>query len=365
MKIALFISSLQCGGAERALSELANYWSTKGHEVHLYLFSGKEVPYFYTLNSRVCCHALSVMTPENASFLKRYAHLLKRVFRLRNVIKKESPDFILSFMDMVNIQVILASLGLGKRVVVCERTNPFLRKLPLSFTYLRKFLYKKVKLVVQTNNILKFFHDLNRENVFVIPNVIRKLASPKLSAKKSQKILFLGRLTHEKGGDLLIKAFATLHHEFPGYHLDLYGEGSEKEAFEVLIEKYGLEKKAFLKGATSEVENVLQKGDIFVLPSRFEGFPNALAEALAMGLPCLASNTMGCTDLIQDGENGLLFESENIDSLQNRLRELLLDRDLQMRLSKRAIEVRERLAPENIYPLWDALLPEDPMVKKK
>lgn len=358
MKIALFISSLESGGAERALSQLANYWSEKGHDVHLFLFAGRDVPVFYSLKSRVKCHFLNAMTPENYGFIKRYIYLFKRLRRLRQAIKKLSPDFILSFMDMVNVQVVLATLGLRHKVAVCERTNPFIRPLSSFYKILRRWIYPFAKVIVQTQGAREYFSYLSDENIHVIPNVLRPLPSTK--NMKNRKIVSVGRLCCFKGFDLLIKAFSDIHRNFPDYYIEIYGEGNERGKLEVLIKENGLEDKIILKGVSTQIESVLQEAQVFVFPSRFEGFPNALTEALAMGLPCLASDTIGCSDLIKSGENGLLFKSGDVDSLKEGLRVLLADEALQKKFSRQAVLVRERLGPEVIYPLWDALLPNVP-----
>lgn len=360
MKIALFISSLESGGAERALSELANYWSEKGHDVHLFLFAGRDTPVFYPLKSRVVCHFLNVMTPENCGFVKRYASLFRRIRCLRQAIKELSPDFVLSFLDLVNIQVILASLGLGHRVTVCERTNPFIRPLPTFYKTLRRLVYPlAASVIVQTQGARKYFSYLSDENIRVIPNVLRSLL-PLPQSLQNHKIISVGRLCYFKGFDLLVRAFANLHEDFPDYFVEIYGEGSERNRLENLIKEKGLEDKIVLKGVSNEIEKVLQKAHLFVFPSRFEGFPNALTEALAMGLPCLSSDTSGCADLIDSGKNGLLFKSGDVDSLTKGLSNLLANEAMQKSFSEEAVKVRERLAPEVIYPLWDALLPHSP-----
>tara|TARA_A100000171_G_C2138629_1_gene152616 strand:- start:3303 stop:4388 length:1086 start_codon:yes stop_codon:yes gene_type:complete len=358
MRLALFISSLDSGGAERALSELANYWSTKGHKVHLCVLTSPDKEPFYPLHTNVILHHLDVMTPENTSFFKRYFTLYRRIKVLRHVLKSLKPDVILSFMDVLNVQVIMASLGLGRKVIACERTNPFMRPLPCFYKILRKGTYPFAKIVVQTKSVKKYFSFLKAQKVYVIPNTLTLHSSP-LKTFKKNLIVSVGRLDFYKGFDLLIKAFHKVHQDYPDYKVYLYGKGPDLEKLSNLVKKLGLQSKIHFKGTTKNIEQALAQASLFVFPSRFEGFPNALTEALAMGLPCLASDIAGCNDLIQHNRNGLLFESENIEDLTHHLRSLLSKASLRTKIAKNAVHVRDHLSPDRIYPLWDALLPQE------
>jgi glycosyltransferase involved in cell wall biosynthesis len=168
------------------------------------------------------------------------------------------------------------------------------------------------------------------------------------------KIVSLGRLFPVKGHDILIKAFAQLAARHPQWSLVIWGEGPERPVLEALIHSFGLSGRASIPGSTKQVAACLRQGDLFVLPSRTEGFPNALTEAMACGLPVIATNCGGAIeDIVRNDENGILVPPDDVDALATAMDRIMSNPQERARLAARAPEVAERFSLERVLELWD------------
>jgi glycosyltransferase involved in cell wall biosynthesis len=217
-------------------------------------------------------------------------------------------------------------------------------------------LYPKAFFVVtQTASSASYFKNLT--NLKVIPNAVFPISkSRKIYGNTIRRIVSVGRLCPFKGFDTLIRAFSYLHKEYPKSRLTIYGEGKERSKLEELIRSLGLQKKVFLPGTTQAIQEALLKADLFIFPSHYEGFPNALCEAMAAGLPVIASNCSGNIDIIRDGIDGRLFPVGNVEALTRIIRELLSDKAQCKRLAHNARAVCNRFHPNKVFKLWDELI---------
>ena len=178
------------------------------------------------------------------------------------------------------------------------------------------------------------------------------------SSLKDNVILGAGRLIPLKGFNLLIRAFA---HSglYPGWKLVILGDGPEKKKLESLIEKLGLTKHVSLPGMIKDVEKYYQMASIFVLSSKYEGFPNALAEAMGAGLACISFDcAFGPAEMILHNQNGMLINTGDVESLTNALVELANDKAKRTRLGNNARKIHERYAADRIMEQWDQVLQE-------
>lgn len=356
MNIALIIPSLNPGGAERVLSDLANYWQSKGYHVTLITLASPESEPFYPLSSKISLIQLDQSHPEACSVFKRLGHILRRVFCLRITLKRLAPDVIFSFVDVMNLTTLLASLGLKIPVIVSERTHPAYYKLPSLYQKMREFLYPRAfKVVIQTASAAEYFKKLS--NGLIIANAVWEPSCKKNTvSERIHHIVSVGRLCPFKGFDTLIQAFARLHPKYPTLRLIIYGEGAERENLQNLINSLNLQEKISLPGTTQNIHQKLVASDLFVFPSLYEGFPNALCEAMAVGLPVIASKCSGNIDIVRDGIDGRLFPIGDVDALAILMEALMHNPQHRQRLGEQAKTISTRFHPDRIFHLWDTLL---------
>ena len=356
MRISLVISSLSSGGAERVLSNLANYWDAKGHPITIVTLA-TDAP-FYPLSQSIKLDQIDQVTAEGTCFSRRMFQLLKRVYFLRKAIVRSKPDVVLSFVDVMNITTLIACVGLKTPVIVSERINPFFHCIPSFYKLLRMYFYRRAKkVVVQTKSAAAYFETL--KNIDIIPNAVQKsYALTRDFSKPIACITSVGRLCEQKGFSILIQAFAEVSKSHPHLILTIYGEGLERSNLELLIKSQGLTDRVFLPGAVADIGKALADTDLFVFPSRYEGFPNALCEAMAAGLAVIASNCTGNVDVIRDGIDGRLFPVDDVNALVLLMKELIADSEQRQRLAESAITLSDRYSANRINHLWDSVIDE-------
>ncbi len=373
-KILLVIPTLKAGGAERVMAELANEWSEKGYSVHLITWY-KHTPYYH-LNEKVSFHKLDYIasfshdsegqaqatkrTPltdiATAIARKRFFRSLKaniktlleiRIYKkLRRVIEQISPNAILSFATGNNILVLLALRKSAMPIFVSERSlikkDEFLLERSL-----RLYTYKWAKLVIlQTNDALQQFIDKTGfTKCEVIPNPVRKIA--KYPLEKQKNILSVGRLEEVKGHRYLLQVFSAL--KAPGWRLVIVGEGTLRRELMQLACDLGVSDRVDFQGQVTEIDVWYGMARVFVLPSLYEGFPNALCEAMAAGLACVSFDcNNGPRDIIIDNYNGYLVPVGNIVLLREKI-QFLIDHPDEIKLvGSRAAMITEKLGIENV-----------------
>jgi glycosyltransferase involved in cell wall biosynthesis len=193
-------------------------------------------------------------------------------------------------------------------------------------------------------------------NVGAMPNPL--MVTPETLPTLNEKtVVTLGRLSHEKGIDMLIEAWAKVGPQHPDWQLKIYGAGPEEQALRALAQEHGLDDTALLQGKTSDIDTALSASSIFVLPSRQEGFPIALMEALAYGLPAVTFDCApGIRELVEDGvSGGLVVTAGNVPGFAAALDRLITDRELRGRLGAAGRETVQRYTPDSIIDRWEAL----------
>jgi GalNAc-alpha-(1->4)-GalNAc-alpha-(1->3)-diNAcBac-PP-undecaprenol alpha-1,4-N-acetyl-D-galactosaminyltransferase len=356
MRISLVISSLSAGGAEKVMSELANYLDDIGYNVSLITLDNPNNKPFYPLNKTINLIQVNQISEGN-NIILRICKLLKRILVLRKTLKKTKPDIIISFMDVINVTTLISSINLKTPVVVSERIDPNFHLIPFLYKKLRLFLYPKAqKVIVQTKSSAEYFSLKTQKLIQIIPNPVKKFNEEKIFKSEIIKIISLGRLDFQKDHKTLIKAFSFVSKQYPKLQLFIYGQGSEKNNLENLIKFLKLEEKVFLKGVTSDVESALLEGDIFVFPSMYEGFPNALCEAMSLGLPVIASNCSGNIDIIKDHFNGRIFPIGNVEVLANLMIEIIEDSQQRKTIAENAKKISDELNADKILKVWKYLI---------
>jgi len=356
MKIVFVISSLDAGGAERVLTQLATYWADeKGHDVHILIFRPQGATSFYPLSSKITLHPLGDLKRNGQSFLSWGKNFIWSLCALRSFVKRQKPDHVISFVNVINIVTLLVTLGLKKSLIISERVDPRYHNITLLGDVLRRLLYPfATKLVVQGNYIASYFPYL-KGRVHVIPNPV-SVPSPLVSKKETKKLIHVGRLTPQKGQDVLLKAFAKALKLVPDWQLDLYGQGAEKENLESLTKELKIQENVTFQGVTTDIQQKVSQASLFCFPSRFEGFPNALAEAMAHGLPVVASNCGGNLELIQHEENGLICPIDDEEAFAKALVRLMTQPEYGEKLGNQAKKSMEKFSPKAVFEIWGHLI---------
>lgn len=318
--ICFVISSLGSGGAERVVTTLANYYAAQGRHVRVITLSGTEED-FYELSTDVYRVALGLLG-NSANSRQRMLNNWRRIKALRQAILAGGELQLISFMDRTNVLVLLACMGTGRRVVVSERIDPRHHPMGSGWSWLRKCLYPRAwRVVVQTKAVAEWANEfLPSDKVRVIPNPVKvREASDEVPDISRPYVLSVGRLDRQKGFDVLIKAWANfrkMSSDAADWKLVILGEGPERKSLEELIVIEGLAGIVIMPGRQKDLAAWYNGAALYVLSSRFEGFPNTLLEAMAAGLPVIATDCpSGPNEIIVHLKTGWLVPPDNVDAL--------------------------------------------------
>jgi glycosyltransferase involved in cell wall biosynthesis len=355
MRVTLVIASLGPGGAERVLATIANHWVEVGWTVVLLTFQAAGQTIYNPLDRRIHVVSLDLLA-DSRSARAAVSNNLRRVLRLRRAIRESRPDVVLSFVDQANVVTLLATRGLGTPVVVSERTHPGHHPIGRVWTRLRRAIYPAATAVVtQTPAALEYFTGWSLRHATVLPNPVHPTGSS--GSPDSRQVTAVGRLGPEKGFDVLLRAFARLAPECPDWSLVIWGEGPKRAELEALRDDLGLGGRVRLPGVTATPGDWRAETGLFVLSSRYEGFPNALAEAMAAGLPVVAADCRaGPREMVDDGRTGLLVPPDDPIALAEAMRRLMVDASLRTRLGTDARRSMGRFEATAVLSAWTDLM---------
>ena len=361
MNITFVISSLAAGGAQRVMSLLANHWAQAGHCVTLLAFSRPEVEPFFPLDSHLKCVPLGI-EGDSSNLLEGISNNLHRIIHLRRAIRVSAPQVVISFMDQENVLAILATRGLGVPVIVSVRVDPLTSPTGGIWRFLRNRVYPFAnRIVVQTRRVRQSFPQKLQDKVAIIPNPVLppSVVTCPRPPVSTHSMIAIGRLTEQKGFDLLIRAFSELSPRHPDWRLTILGDGPLRPELERLRVQLGLGGLVDFPGEVKHVHQYLEQADVFVLSSRYEGFPNSLCEAMACGLAVVATDCRsGPGEIIEDGINGLLAIPNNVHSLASCMDRLMSNEGERKRLGNNASQVTERFESGKIFEMWESLAKE-------
>jgi GalNAc-alpha-(1->4)-GalNAc-alpha-(1->3)-diNAcBac-PP-undecaprenol alpha-1,4-N-acetyl-D-galactosaminyltransferase len=376
MRITFVIASLRGGGSERATVNLANYWAARGWTPTIITMYHHGAPPAYTLDPGVVHRdldwelppaerpapspemlrqvdaALAFFSPASRQYLLQHRDVLAA---LRQAIVESRPEAVISMINSTNIRTIAATRGLGVRVFVSERGIA------------RAYAHEKLRLeaylmatavVALTPGDLAYYVRKGVRRGCAIPNAVLPRDVPPRDGRNGTRVLAsLGRLSWEKGYDLLIKSFAKVADAHPSWTLEIWGRGGDREKLESYAAQLGVGDRVTLGGFTADTDDVLARADLYVQPSRREGFPNALCEAMASGLPVVAfASSPGVRMIVRDGIDGVLVPKEQVGSMARTLDRLMRDEGERTRLAARAPEVVQRFSVDEVMRRWEELL---------
>jgi glycosyltransferase involved in cell wall biosynthesis len=354
-RLAVVISSIEPGGAEGIAVRLCNAWAQAGSAVSLAtLFDRQRQLALHPAIEHLNLGTAQGDTPKQSGPI---AGNLSRVAAIRKVIKASSPDYVVSHMDQTNILVLMAGVGLGRRTIVVEHVDPRHHGLGPGWSLLRRLTYPRADSVVTVcRGMLDAYPASIRANAVAIPNPVVVPDTAGQAQLGGKSIVAMGRLTHQKGFDVLVRAFAVVARQHPDATLTIWGEGPERERIAALAESVGVGAHVRLPGFAGQPFEALLQGSMFVLPSRYEGFGLALAEAMALGMPVVATRCpSGPDEIVRDGVDGLLVPPEDPSRLGAAICAVLGDQRLASRLAHNAREVRERFSLERALDRWEHL----------
>ena len=401
-RIAFYIGDLAKGGAEHVLRNLAEYFYSQG--VETYVVTKTEDEDEYELSEGIT-RIIADITPEEEK--GRIYNLFARIRKLRRIWKDIRPDIIVSFIRKNNLMALASSKGLKIPVVVSVRSDPAREFGSEGFRRLSFALFKRAAgIVVLTNEAKEYFPEKLQRKTVVMPNAIDRrfvdvlegkknwygigeddLTDAKdedivamMYAKRRHEVITVGRIDDNKNQRMLVDAFVMIADKHPDWTLQIYGDGEGRmELVEYVI---GLDKKQaevgnyrpgsrdengnytnisdriVFHGVTDNVANVMAGRAIFVLPSKMEGMPNALIEAMVMGMACISTDCPcgGPAELIKDGVNGLLVQVTDVSTMADDLDNLMSDDELRMMLGTQASLLIDDVHPDKVCKKWEEYL---------
>ncbi|QDT06129.1 N-acetylgalactosamine-N,N'-diacetylbacillosaminyl-diphospho-undecaprenol 4-alpha-N-acetylgalactosaminyltransferase [Rubripirellula lacrimiformis] len=328
LHILCLIHSLDGGGAERVMAGLASRLVGRGHKVTLVTMDDGQSDR-HAVDEAVQRRFLDVMAVSGGP-VSAIMNLRRRVLAIRTAIADAKPDVVLSFCDRTNVLAVMATQGMlpGRHgtgnvpVVISERSDPSQQCLGTAYEWLRRQTYRRAdRIIAQTQASADFLQSLlprprephPAKSVDVIPSAvdIPVVYSDRSVASSSERIISIGRLEREKGFDRLLEAMGEIAVRHPGWQLTILGEGSQRSALTAQARSLGIETRLSMPGWVSPVWSPLSEAAIYVMPSRYEGFPSALMEAMAAGVPSVAVDCPSGPEAIVDSQqNGLLVTND-------------------------------------------------------
>jgi glycosyltransferase involved in cell wall biosynthesis len=359
-RVLLAISGLSAGGSERVLTGLANHWSAQGRDVTIVTWSDPREDH-YPLEPGIARLGLANPRPSRHP-VDAVLNNLRRLRELRRSFRRSDVAAVISFGDSMNVLCLLAAVGTGKRVIVCIRNDPSAHAIGRYWALARRVAFPLAyRVVVQTDSVAAWASRIvGRSKVVVIPNAVTDRRCDRRDrdrAEKGSHILAIGRLVEQKGFDVLLDAFSMVTDRLPDSDLTLLGEGPWRERLQAQASMLGVADRVSLPGIVSDPERSMATSDLFVLSSRWEGFPNVLLEAMACGMAVVSTDCpSGPRDIVRDGHDGLLVPVDDARSMARAMAALLEDGHRRRELGMNARKVTERFSEERIAARWDALI---------
>ncbi|MCL2051080.1 MAG: glycosyltransferase [Lachnospiraceae bacterium] len=354
-KIIFHLNTLEQGGIERVVTNLANHLAGNGHDVIVATeWYGEAEFCLLPLVSRFHV-GLREADEKKSRALKAFL----RVKYLRDLIKKENPDIVIAFGRNTNYRAVMAAAGLITPVIISIRNATAVEFASVTQKILAAILYKRAAgCVFQTSEQRNFFSKRIQKKSRIILNPLNpKYINQNPPLKRTKEIVHSSRLEQRKNQAGIINAFINIHHDYPDYVLKLYGGDSPdgtRTALEKLIAVNNAESYVKLMGRSDSLEKELNTASIYIFNSDWEGLPNALMEAMALGLPVIstACSGGGPKTLIEDGFNGLLIPVGDENALENAIRRLLENPDFAETLGQAASKINEKCHLDAIAKEW-------------
>lgn len=348
----LFVSNfLGDGGAARVITVLAEGFMNKGYEVSICSFANKQKKEY----PRVVGIEYISLNTQKSGWLKK----LERIWLLRKEIKRHSNAVIISFEYFMNMQAVVATLGLRNHLIVSERNDPARMGGKFPTRVIRNYLYRFCDMLVcQTENAKDYFPIYIKKKTEIIMNPIKENLPEPWKGERTKEIVNFCRLEKQKNLKLLIDAFERFSKNHTEYKLLIYGDGREKETLEQYVLHKRMHNQIIIHNSVENIHERILRSAMFVSSSDYEGLSNSMIEAMAIGLPTICTDCPcgGARMVIQDGVNGLLVPVEDVDEMVNAMNVIVSDTELAKRLAQNSVEIKKTLSVNNIIDKWEKLL---------
>jgi len=341
--IMFTINSSRSGGAGKILRFVAE--TSVNYFQRVYVVSILENGINKTLNG------VNYIYLNNSHKIKGFWRF-KATIQIRKQISELAPDIVCSFLSDVSVITMIAQYKKKSKFITAERGDP--NSIGKIWQLLSKIAYKRSDLCIfQTQGAYDFYNIKGRVKIIPNPFIPSSEIDPYFG-KREKTIVSAGRFVEQKGFDILIKAFSYINNLYPDYELYIYGDGPLRKKYKKIIDQLDIEKNVFLPGYKDNLALLIRKAGIFVLPSRFEGIPNVLIEAMSLGIPTISTNCSpgGPAFLTDNGRRGRLISVNSVDELVIAILDLIDNKDFTSAYSKMGLEVRSLLNPEAIKELW-------------
>ena len=346
MRVIFSIPHVSIGGAQRVCLNLIR-WLQNNTDTKVLLIIGSKVEvdgFKYNL--------------DGIDYIYLPKGWIDKIFKIRKETKKFQPDIYVTF-GVPNCPFdILGTLSLGLKNIVCERNDPAHFAGKTITKILSRLLMRFADgYVFQTYDARNFYGGKIAKQSVVIPNPLffnKDQKEDNLVINRDKIIVTTGRLNKQKNHPLLIKAFKKVNELFPDYKLIIYGDGSERANDEALINSLGLSEKVILPGAITNVLEVIRNASLFVMSSDFEGMPNSLMEAMAVGLPCISTDCPcgGPKSIIINNKNGILVPVGDQEKLEKAMISIISNQTLANKLSLESLKIRDTHSIDAISNEW-------------
>lgn len=361
-KIIFSIVSLGKGGAERVVSILANNLSLKNDVTIITLVNEKIA---YKLNDNIKVIELAENSKNKNNVFKKIlfiSNFIKRYKKLKKSFDNVNPDVIISFLPEMTFMSIMANKGKYK-MILSDRNDPKREYTSLIYKSLMKHLFPKVDgYVFQTDDAKEYFDNIidfqKKKSQIIVNPVNPKFIKERYNGIREKEIVAVGRLNEQKNYDLMINSFNNIKDKYPDYVLKIYGEGPLKEKLTSKIQQMNLENKVLLQGVSDSIDEKIYKSDLFIMSSDYEGIPNALIEAMCLGLPVISTDCPcgGPKMFISNNENGLLVPVNNEKELSNAIDNILADDLLRNKIGTNASKISDKIKPDIIVEQWSEFI---------
>ena len=345
MKIAFSLPGMGFGGSERVVSLLANEFEKRGNEVFILSLAG-DTESAYPLNEGV---KLIPITDQSST--------IRTWLTFRKTCKSLQPDMVLAFMTGLGVAASTFLIGTKIPVIISERNDPFAkgRALNLKLKVMELFSHRfTAGYVFQSEGAKAYFPKSIQKKSCIILNPLNSASLPERDpGQVDNRIVSVGRLHPQKNQKMLIDAFAASKAK-EQHTLHIYGEGALRKELEQQIQSLGLSNKVFLEGNSQKVHEEIKQAKLFAFTSDYEGLPNALMEAMAIGLPCISTDCSpgGARMLIQNGENGILIPCGDTEQFTLELDTLCTDAEKLKEFSEKSQKIKKETTVEAISKKW-------------